>query len=113
MPGTFHLHKSADGQFRFTLEAGNGLALLLSEPFPAKSAALAGVAAVRLGVARETAFEPLTGEDGHPYFLLRSFDGALLGHSQRFASAVGCRLGMDSVRRHAPDAELLDETPRP
>lgn len=110
MPGTFHLRKAADGQFRFTLEAGNGQPLLISEPYPARSAALGGVEAVRRSVSWEAAFEPLPDEAGHPYFILRSTDGQLLGHSQSFASAAGCRLGIDSVRRHAPGAELADET---
>lgn len=110
MPGTFHLRKTADGQFRFTLEAGNGQLLLVSEAYPARSAALGGIEAVRRSVAGEAAFEPLTGEDGHPCFILRGADGRLLGHSQGFASAAGCRLGIDSVRRHAPAAELADET---
>lgn len=110
MSGKFHLKKACDGQFQFSLEASNGQPILIGEPYRAKDAALDGIRAVRKRVQCEEAFEPLTSQDGHPYFVLTGSNGQVIGHSQMYTSPAGCKLGMDSVRRHAPEALLVDET---
>lgn len=110
MSGKFHLKKAANGQFHFNLEAGNGQPILTSELYKSKDSALNGIDSVRRNAVREGAFEPLLGKDGRPYFVLKAGNGQTIGQSQMYASVDGCKLGMESVRRHAPDAVLVDET---
>ena len=109
MSGKFNLKKAANGQFHFSLEASNGQPILTSELYKAKDSALNGIESVRKNAVREGAFEPLTSKDGHPYFVLKASNGQVIGQSQMYTSADGCKLGMESVKRHAPDAVLVDE----
>lgn len=110
MSGKFHLKKAANGQFHFTLEASNGQPILTGELYQSKDSALNGIESVRRNAVREGAFEPMTSKDAHPYFVLKAGNGQVIGQSQMYTSAAGCNLGMDSVRRHAPEAVLIDET---
>ena len=110
MSGKFHLKKATNGQFHFNLEAGNGQPILTSELYQAKDSALNGIESVRKNAVREGAFEPMTSKDGRPYFVLKAGNGQVIGQSQMYASASGCNLGIDSVKKHAPEALLVDET---
>ncbi len=110
MTGKFRLSKAANGQFHFNLEAGNGQVILSSEQYKAKDSALNGIASVRRNAVRDGAFEPMTARDGRPYFVLKAGNGQVIGQSQLYASAASCNQGMESVKRHAPEAELVDET---
>lgn len=110
MSGKFHLKKASNGQFHFNLEASNGQPILTSELYKSKDSALNGIESVRKNAVREGAFEPMTGKDGRPYFVLKAGNGQVIGQSQMYTSAAGCNLGMESVTRHAPEAELVDET---
>lgn len=110
MSGKFRLKKGSSGQFHFTLEASNGQAILTSEQYKAKDSALNGIDSVRRNAQREGAFEPLTAKDGRPYFVLKATNGQVIGQSQMYASAASCNQGIESVKKHAPAAQLVDET---
>ena len=47
MTGMFELFTGSDASYRFRLTAPDGTVIALSRPFPDKSSALAGIAAVR------------------------------------------------------------------
>lgn len=49
-------------------------------------------------------------EDGKYYFILMARNGYVLVTSQDYASKVSCYNGIESVRRHAYDAIIEDET---
>ncbi|MNN15910.1 hypothetical protein D3C81_1290310 [compost metagenome] len=110
MSGKFRLKKASNGQFQFNLEASNGQPILSSEQYKAKDSALNGIESVRKNAVREGAFEPLTAKDGRPYFVLKATNGQVIGQGQMYASAASCNQGMESVRKHAPEATLVDET---
>jgi hypothetical protein len=110
MSGKFRLTRGSNGQFHFNLEASNGQAILSSEQYKAKSSALDGIDSVRRNSVRAGAFEPLTAKDGRPYFVLKATNGQVIGQSQMYASATSCNQGIESVKKHAPAAVLVDET---
>ena len=110
MSGKFRLRRASNGQFQFNLEASNGQPILTSEQYKAKDSALNGIESVRRNSQREGAFEPLTAKDGRPYFVLKATNGQVVGVSQMYASAASCNQGMESVKKHAAEATLLDET---
>ncbi len=49
-------------------------------------------------------------ENGKYYFILMARNGYVLVSSQDYASKVSCYNGIESVRRHAYDAIIEDET---
>ncbi|UFQ97521.1 YegP family protein [Pseudomonas wenzhouensis] len=110
MPGKFELKKAKDGQFHFNLLASNGQVILSSEMYKARDSALNGIESVKKNSQRDGAFQTKTsGSDKH-YFLLMASNGQVVGQSQMYASAAGCKSGIESVQKHAPDAQTDDQT---
>ena len=105
----FELYKSKNGQFRFRLKANNGLTVLTSEGYNTKAAAKNGIASVGKNAKRKGAFETKVGKNKKHYFNLKSPNGQVIGASQGYAAAAGCKKGMESVKKNA-GAEVDDQT---
>lgn len=110
MSGKFHLKKSSNGQFHFNLLASNGQVILSSEQYKAHASALNGIDSVRKNAVRQDAFEIKESSNDKHYFVLKATNGQIVGQSQMYASLHSAEQGCDSVRRHAPDAALQDES---
>ncbi len=113
MASKFHLKTASNGQFHFNLHAGNGEIILSSEQYKAKQSALDGIESVRKNSQREGAFEVKDASNGKSYFVLKATNGQVVGQSQMYASLHSAEQGCDSVRRHAPNAALQDESASP
>lgn len=110
MAASFQLKIAKDGQFHFSLVAGNGEPILASEMYKARASAESGIESVRKNAQREGAFELKTASDGKAYFLLKATNGQVVGQSQMYASEASARGGIESVQRNAPGARLNDLT---
>lgn len=110
MPGKFELKKAKDGQFHFNLLASNGQVILSSEMYKARDSALNGIESVKKNSKRDGAFQTKTSSSDKHYFLLMASNGQVVGQSQMYASAAGCKSGIESVQKHAPDAQTDDQT---
>lgn len=110
MSGKFHLKKGSSGQFHFNLLASNGQVILSSEHYKAHASAINGIESVRKNATREGAFEMRESSSGKPYFVLKATNGQIIGQSQMYASLSSAEKGCESVRNHAPQATLLDES---
>ncbi|MDX1438949.1 MAG: YegP family protein [Rubricoccaceae bacterium] len=97
----FELYTSKNGEFRFRLKANNGQIILTSEGYKTKAAARNGITSVGKNAARGGAFETRTGKNGKHYFNLKSGNGQVIGSSQGYATAAGCKKGMDSVMKNS------------
>lgn len=113
MPGKFQLKKTANGQFHFNLLASNGQVILTSEQYKAHASAVNGIDSVRKNATREGAFEIKESSGGKHYFVLKATNGQTIGQSQMYASLSSAEHGCESVRKHAPDAALQDESAAP
>ncbi|MNJ77598.1 hypothetical protein D3C77_751350 [compost metagenome] len=65
---------------------------------------------MRKNAQREGAFEVKASSNDKHYFVLKATNGQVVGQGQMYASAASCNQGMESVRKHAPEATLVDET---
>lgn len=110
MSGKFVISTRKNGEFQFNLKASNGQVILTSEGYKAKTAALNGVESVRKHSQDDANFDRRTAKDGSPYFNLKASNGQAIGHSEMYSGNSACENGIDSVKRHAPDAALVDET---
>jgi len=110
MSGKFQLKRASNGQFHFNLLASNGQVVLSSEQYKAHASALNGIDSVRKNAVREGAFEVEESSNGKFYFVLKASNGQIVGQSQMYASLHSAEQGCDSVRRHAPNAALQDES---
>jgi uncharacterized protein YegP (UPF0339 family) len=105
--GRFQLIKKGD-QWRFNLQAGNYEPILHSEAYETKSGATNGIESVRKNSQREDAFEVETAKNGQYYFVLRATNHQIIGQSETYETEGGCKNGIESVQKNAPDAEIVE-----
>lgn len=110
MAGKYELKNSKDGQFMFNLKASNGQVILTSELYKQKPSALNGIESVRKNAVREGAFETKTNSKGEPYFILKATNGQEIGRSEYYSGKSAMENGIESVKKHAPDAKVEDVT---
>lgn len=108
MSGSFVCGVSKAGKHRFTLKASNGQVILTSQGYASEASCMAGIASVRKNSQNDKMFTRKTSTDAKFYFTLNSSNGQVIGTSQRYASAAGCKNGIESVKRNAPDAKHVD-----
>ena len=107
--GKFVITKRKNGEFQFNLKASNGQVILTSEGYTTKAACLNGVESVKKNSQVDSRFDKLTAKNGKPYFNLKATNGQIIGTSEMYESEAARNNGIDSVRRNAPDANIVEE----
>ncbi len=110
MAGWYELSKSSDGQFRFTLKAGNAETILTSELYKAKSSAENGIASVQANCGTDERYERETSSSGQQYFNLKATNGQVIGTSQMYASESSRENGITSVKTNGLSKTVKDNT---
>ena len=122
--GKFVIGKAKNGGVKFNLVAGNGEIIASSEVYNSKASAKKGIASIQknagaavedqtkegYAVEKHPKFELYQDKAGEFRFRLKATNGGIIAASQGYSSKSGCQNGIDSVKRNAPDAEIVDET---
>lgn len=111
---------------KFDLKAANGQTIATSEVYAAKSACLKGVESVRKN-APVAKYQDQTGENlptvtnprfelyrdkaGAFRFRLKARNGEIIAVSEGYSSRAACENGIESVRKNAPGARILEASP--
>ena len=106
----FEIFRGSDYQFYFHLKAGNGEIILSSEGYVQKQSCNDGIASVKMHAPYDVYYERKDAINGKFYFVLKASNGKIIGNSQIYASAQGRNAGIDSVKREAPNATIVDLT---
>jgi len=108
---------------KFDLRAGNGQVIATSEVYASRSVCLKGVRSVRKNapIAKledQTAegFLPVTNpkfelykdKAGEYRFRLKARNGEIIATSEGYSGKAACENGIESVRKNAPEAELVE-----
>ena len=109
MAGKFECYKDKAGEFRFRLKAGNGEIILSSEGYKSKASCDNGIASVKKNCLDDKCFDKKQTESGKYRFNLKSTNGQVIGSSQSYDSESGCKNGIASVTRNAPDAAVVEK----
>lgn len=110
MPGYYDLKKSANGEFHFTLKAGNGEVILSSQMYGTKSAANTGVTSVQANSPSDGQFDRLTSVAGQPYFNLKAANHQVICTSQMYSSTSARDAGIASVKLNGPTKDVRDNS---
>jgi uncharacterized protein YegP (UPF0339 family) len=110
MAGKFELYTDKAGEFRFRLKAGNGQTILASEGYSAKASAMNGIESVKKNAADDARFERKESKSGKPMFNLLAANHQVIGTSELYESASARDNGIESVKKNAPGAEVVDMT---
>ena len=120
--GKFVFKTVASG-FKFDLKAGNGEVIATSEVYESEAACKNGIASVAKnapianvenqtneGYAAEKCpkFEVYTDKAGEYRFRLKATNGQIVAVSEGYTSESGCLNGVESVKKNAADAEIVE-----
>lgn len=121
--GKFVMRKTNTG-IKFDLKAGNGQVIATSEVYTTASACKNGIASVKKnapvaavedqtveGFAKEKnpKFEIYQDKAGEYRFRLKATNGQVIATSEGYTAMTGCVNGVESVKKNAPDAEIVEE----
>lgn len=110
MAGWYELSKSADGQFRFVLKAGNAETILTSELYTTKSAAESGIASVQSNCSNDDRYDRKVASNEKLYFNLKAVNHQIIGTSQMYATAQARDTGIASVKTNGTTKTIKDNT---
>lgn len=106
--GKFEITKRTNGDFQFNLKAGNGQVILTSQGYSAKAGCENGIESVRKNSADDARFDRKTSTNGKDYFNLTATNGQIIGSSEMYESTAARENGIESVKKNAPDAAVVD-----
>lgn len=114
--------KTVKTGIKFDLKAGNGEVIATSEVYTSESACKNGIESVRKNAVAakledqtvenyETAtnpkFEVYTDKAGEYRFRLKARNGEIIAVSEGYKAKASCLNGIESVRKNAPEADLI------
>jgi len=120
--GKFVMKAVATG-YKFDLKAGNGEVIATSEVYTTEAACKNGIESVAknapvAGVEDQTVegfeavkhpkFEMYTDKAGEFRFRLKATNGQIIAVSEGYTSKAGCENGIESVKKNAADAEVVE-----
>ena len=121
--GKFAVKETATG-IKFDLLASNGQIIGVSEVYSGKEACLKGIESVKknaevANVEDQTAepvetatcpkFEIYNDKAGEFRFRLKARNGEIILASEGYKAKASCENGIESVRKNAPEAEIVEE----
>lgn len=107
MAGKFEIKEGSSGKFRFNLKASNGQTILTSEAYETRAGAEKGIESVRKNASDDNRYERKTAKNDEAFFVLKAGNGEPLGRSETYSSSSAMENGIESVKRNAPDAEIV------
>ena len=107
--GKFVITTRKNGEFQFNLKATNGQVILSSEGYTTMAACKNGIESVKRNAPEDARYERKESANGKFYFNLKATNGQVIGSSQMYQSEDSRDNGIESVKRNAPDAEVVEE----
>lgn len=108
--GKFVITKRANGEYQFSLKAGNGEGILASEGYASKAGCEGGIESVRKNSQDDSKFDKKESSNGKYFFNLKATNGQIIGTSEMYESSSGRDNGIASVQKNAPDATVEDQS---
>ena len=121
--GKFVIRTTATG-VKFDLKAGNGEVIATSQVYSSVPACRKGVASVQKNAAaasvenqtvegyaaeKHPKFEVYTDKAGEFRFRLKASNGQVIAVSEGYKAMASCLNGIESVKKNAPDAPVVQE----
>ena len=121
--GKFVVRKTNTG-VKFDLKAGNGQVIATSEVYNSDAACKNGIESVKknapvAAVENQTVegyateknpkFEIYADKAGEFRFRLKATNGQVIAVSEGYTTLANCQNGVESVKKNAPDAEVVEE----
>ncbi len=119
--GKFIVKETSGWTFR--LKAGNGEVIAVSEVYESKAACINGIKSVKKNASiagidditdgvsdvKNPKFEVKIDKAGEFRFNLKARNGEIIASSEGYKAKASCMKGIESVKKNAPDAEIVEE----
>ena len=113
--------KQTNTGIKFDLKAGNGEVIATSEVYASESACMNGIQSVKnccvgdvedqtveeVVSVKHPKFEMYLDKAGEYRFRLKARNGEIIAVSEGYKAKAGCLNGIESVKKNAPDAEIV------
>lgn len=109
MSGKFEVYEDKAGEYRFRLKASNGQNILASEGYTSKASCLNGIESVKSNAQDDNRYDRKESAAGKYMFNLKAANHQVIGSSQQYESATSRDNGIESVKKHAPDAKVVEQ----
>ena len=106
--GIYIVKKEEDGYYYITLKVKGGHIMLNGIKHLSKSSCKNGIEIIRANATDTLKYEYKKTFDGKFYFRLKSIHGEVLGNSKFYDTAENRNVGIETVRRIAPLAKVVD-----
>lgn len=106
--GKFVITKCPLRGFHFDLKTANGQLILSSLDYPTKEGCEKGLVAATFYSFDDSLFNRQRSENGKYFFKLRTQHGEEIGKSSLYDSPLAMEQGIATLKRHAPDAVIVD-----
>ena len=115
--------KEAKGGFKFDLKAGNGEVIATSQIYTTEAACQKGIDSVRnacvgdvedqtvegFAELKHPKFEVYTDKAGEFRFRLKARNGEIVATGEGYKAKPSCLNGIESIKKNAPDAQVVKE----
>ncbi len=116
--------KEAKGGLRFSLKAGNGEIIGVSQVYASEDTCMNGIASVKKNAIEakledqtvadfeqvtNPKFEVYKDKAGEFRYRLKARNGEIILSGEGYKAKASCLNGIDSIRRNAPDAPIVKE----
>jgi uncharacterized protein YegP (UPF0339 family)/uncharacterized surface protein with fasciclin (FAS1) repeats len=130
--GVFEVFCDSACRFRFHLKAANGQIIAVSQSYGTKESAMKGIASITknapianiidfatnatpepthvAGIVQDPIFEILCDAAGKFRFHLKAANGLIIAASQSYTTRASTEKGIDSIKKNAPMAKVVDHT---
>ena len=113
--------KQTNTGIKFDLKAGNGEVIATSEVYASEAACMNGIQSVKnccvgdvedqtveeVVSVKHPKFEMYLDKAGEYRFRLKARNGEIIAVSEGYKAKAGCLNGIESVKKNAPDAEIV------
>ena len=106
--GKFEIKVAKNGQHFFNLKSGTGQIILSSEMYTTRAACENGIASVKKNAPDDSRYERKEAANGKHHFNLKAGNHQVIGSSQMYADVSGMNNGLESVKKNAPEAEVVE-----
>lgn len=121
--GKFLIKKTNTG-IKFDLKAGNGEVIATSEVYTTEAACRNGIDSVKKNAPaapiedqtqegfekqKNPKFEIYKDKAGEYRFRLKATNGQIIAVGEGYKALAGCKNGIESVKKNAPDAEIVEQ----
>lgn len=122
--GKFVVSETSNDGFKFNLVAGNGEVIATSQVYKTKSGCMNGIDSVKknavdapiedqtvegFATEKNPKFELYTDKAGEFRFRLKASNGEIIATGEGYKAKAGCKNGIESIRKNAPDAEVVEK----